>query len=68
MKKFKLLALYLLTLLCPAVNGAGKFLQNLYSSVRIPIAASNLFNNLEIFHKFSKKPNVVKNFVSLCIL
>jgi hypothetical protein len=33
-KNSKLLILYLLGLLCSSVNGASKFLQNLYSSVR----------------------------------
>jgi len=47
MKKIKLLSLYLLVVLCPSVNGARKFLQNLYFIGSIPIAASNQINNLE---------------------
>jgi len=56
MKKFKLLSLYLLVLLYSSMNGAGKFLQNLYSSVRFRIAASNPINNLETLHNLTENP------------
>jgi hypothetical protein len=53
MKKSKVLSLYVLVLLCSSMNGARKFLQNLFSSVRFR-SPPPIFSIITDNHKVSE--------------